>query len=143
MIMEEKCKKFILWFDEVGRDDIPLVGGKNANLGEMYQNLTHATSEMFPDEQIQVPFGFAVTAYAYKFFIEKNELNNKISDALASLDTKDMKQLEEIGGKIREMIISSPFPEELDVAIRGAYKQLGEKLQINDSVDVAVRSSAT
>ncbi len=141
--MENKSEQFILWFDEVGRDDIPLVGGKNANLGEMYQNLTHAVSEMFPDEKIQVPYGFAVTAYAYKYFIEKNTLDNKISEALASLDTKDMKQLEEVGGKIREMIISSPFPQELDVSIRSAYQTLGKKLQVTDFVDVAVRSSAT
>ncbi len=141
--MQDKSQQFILWFDEVNRDDISLVGGKNANLGEMYQNLTHATSSMFPDEKIHVPYGFAVTAYAYKYFIEKSNLANKISEALASLDTKDMKQLEEIGGKIREMIISSPFPQELDAAIRTAYKELGKKLQITDFVDVAVRSSAT
>jgi len=141
--MEEKDKKFILWFDEVGRDDIPLVGGKNANLGEMYQNLTHATSTMFPEEKINVPFGFAVTAYAYKYFIEKNSLDNKIKDALSSLDTHDMKQLEEIGGKIREMILAAPFPQDLDTAIRSAYQEMGKKLQIDGNVDVAVRSSAT
>ncbi|HSA83970.1 MAG TPA: phosphoenolpyruvate synthase, partial [Patescibacteria group bacterium] len=139
----DKSQQFILWFDEVGRDDIPLVGGKNANLGEMYQNLTKTSSSLFPDEKIQVPFGFAVTAYAYRYFIEKNELDAKISEALANLDTKNLKQLEEVGGKIREMILGAPFPQELSDAVKKAYKTLGEKLQSSDLVDVAVRSSAT
>lgn len=142
-IMEDKSTKFILWFDEVGRDDIPLVGGKNANLGEMYQTLTRASSQLFPDEKIQVPYGFAVTAYAYRYFIEKNGLDAKIHDILANLDTKNIKQLEEAGRTIRGMIISSTFPQELEAAIRGAYKDLGTKLQLEGTIDVAVRSSAT
>jgi pyruvate, water dikinase len=141
--MEDKSQKFILWFDEVGRDDIPLVGGKNANLGEMYQNLTHATSQMFPDEHIQVPYGFAVTAYSYRYFIEKNGLDAKIQETLVNLNTQDMKQLEEVGKKIRDMIISASFPQELDTAIRSAYQELSKKLQLTNAVDVAVRSSAT
>ena len=64
-------QKLILWFNEIGKDDIPLVGGKNANLGEMYQNLTNAGNETFPKEKIKVPFGFAVTAYSYRYFIKK------------------------------------------------------------------------
>lgn len=141
--MEEKSQKFILWFDEVGRDDIPLVGGKNANLGEMYQNLTHASSEMFPGEKIQVPYGFAVTAYSYRYFIEKNNLDNKIREVLSGLNTSDIKQLEEVGSKVRELILSAPFPQELDQAIRGTYQDLKKKLGSEEEVDVAVRSSAT
>lgn len=141
--MEEKSKKFILWFDEVSKDDIPLVGGKNANLGEMYQNLTHATSEVFPDEKIQVPFGFAVTAYSYRYFVEKNELDKKIHDVLDGLDTSDMKALETVGHKVRQLILSAPFPEEVDKAVRSAYQELKSKLSAEHDVDVAVRSSAT
>src|SRR5207237_9237575 len=100
--MDDKSQKFILWFDEVGRNDIPLVGGKNANLGEMYQNLTNATSEVFPDEKIHVPFGFAVTAYAYKYFIEKNDLATKIKQVLEGLNTQDIKQLENAVAKIHQ-----------------------------------------
>ena len=81
----EKSKKFILWFDEINKDDIPLVGGKNANLGEMYQNLVNAKNNTFPDEQIKVPFGFSVTAYSYRYFLEKNELDKKISEILENL----------------------------------------------------------
>ncbi|HVZ12373.1 MAG TPA: phosphoenolpyruvate synthase [Patescibacteria group bacterium] len=140
----DRDKKFILWFDEIDKNDITLVGGKNANLGEMYRNLTQASSEMFPDEKINVPFGFAVTAYAYKFFIEKNELDRKIQDILDSLNIQEIKQLEEAGRKIRELIISSEFPEEMTIAIIDAYNSLAKHLNINASdLDVAVRSSAT
>lgn len=141
--MEERSKKFILWFDEVTKNDIPLVGGKNANLGEMYQNLTHASSELFPGEMVQVPYGFAVTAYSYSYFIEKNELDSKIRTILEGLNTEDIKQLEDVGAKVRELIMSAPFPQELDQAIRGNYQELKKKLNLQEEVDVAVRSSAT
>ena len=122
--MSDISEQFILWFDQIKKDDIPLVGGKNANLGEMYQNLTHSSNPKFPGETIQVPFGFAVTAYAYRYFIEKNDLQHKIKETLDGLDTKDMKQLEEKGNTIRMMIISAAFPQELDAAIRSAYQGL-------------------
>ena len=142
--MADKIQQFILWFEEISKDDIPLVGGKNANLGEMYSNLTQSTSELFPGEKIQVPYGFAVSAYSYNYFIEKNELDKKISDLLNNLNTGDLKMLEVVGGKIRDLIISSSFPSDLDTAIRSAYKELAEKLKLeNTDVDVAVRSSAT
>lgn len=142
--MQEKDKKFILWFDEVGKDDISLVGGKNANLGEMYQNLTKVQSNIFEGEKIQVPYGFAVTAYAYRYFIEKNELDFHIRSALDGLNTNDIKSLEAVGQKIRDLIVSSPFPQELNDAIVAAYKELSIRLESdNENVDVAVRSSAT
>lgn len=140
----DKTQNFILWFDQIGKDDIPLVGGKNANLGEMYQNLSGATSELFPDEHIQVPFGFAVTAYSYKYFISKNELDKKIADVLKDLNTGDIKQLERAGEQIREMILSAPFPEDLQSEIAKAYQGLADRFGIqNTELDVAVRSSAT
>lgn len=142
--MNDKAKYYILWFDEISKDDIPLVGGKNANLGEMYQNLSHATSETFSGEKIQVPYGFAVTAYSYSYFIEKNGLDRKIHEALEGLDTSNIKSLEEAGQKVRELITAAPFPEELSSAICGAYKELAKRLSIGSGdVDVAVRSSAT
>lgn len=140
----DKSQYYVLWFDEIDKNDIPLVGGKNANLGEMYQNLTHATSEVFPGEKIQVPYGFAVTAYSYRYFIEKNVLDKKIHEALEGLDTANIKALEHAGQKVRELITSAPFPEELTQAIFGAYQELGKRLNSeNSDVDVAVRSSAT
>src|SRR6266566_9924371 len=106
----DKQTKFVLWFDEINKDDIPLVGGKNANLGEMYQNLTKAESKQFPGEKIQVPFGFSVTAYSYRYFIEKNGLDSKIREILEGLNTKSIEQLEDVGKKIRDLIIASTFP---------------------------------
>ncbi len=142
--MNDKSQYFILWFDEISKDDIPLVGGKNANLGEMYQNLSHAQSEVFPGEKIKVPYGFAVTAYSYRYFIEKNGLDQQIVNALQGLDTGNIKALEEAGRKVRELITSAQFPEDLKAAIEGAYKELGNRLSVAEGVvDVAVRSSAT
>jgi pyruvate, water dikinase len=141
MLPEEK---FVLWFDEINKDSIPLVGGKNANLGEMYQNLVNARNNVFPDEQIKVPFGFAVTAYAYRYFLEKNELDVKIKDILADLNTQDIHALENAGEKVRNLIIGSKFPQVLEQAILSAYKELSLKLNLDISeLDVAVRSSAT
>ncbi len=135
---------FIFWFDEIGKDDVNLVGGKNANLGEMYKNLTGAESKQFPGEKIAVPFGFAVSAASYRHFIKENNLDQKIKDALAGLDTHNIKQLEDCGQKVRELILSAPFPADLEKEILAAFKTLGEKLKLSSTdLDVAVRSSAT
>lgn len=140
----DKSQKFVLWFDEIAKDDIPLVGGKNANLGEMYQNLTSAQSTTFEGEKIVVPYGFAVTAYSYRYFIEKNALDAKIHEALDGLNTQDIKQLESVGQKIREIIISASFPEDLQNEIISSYHELANRLHSEEkNVDVAVRSSAT
>jgi pyruvate,water dikinase len=136
--------KFILWFNEIGKTDVHLVGGKNANLGEMYQNLINAESKTFPGEKISVPFGFAVTAAAYAHFIKENVLDAKIRDALADLDTHDIKQLEEKGQKVRQLILEASFPADLEKEIKTAFGELGKKLNLSpQDLDVAVRSSAT
>ena len=142
--MLPKDKKFVLWFDEVGKNDVSLVGGKNANLGEMYQNLVSSDNKLFPDEKIKVPFGFAVTAHAYRYFLKHNELDKKIHDILDNLDTGKIKDLEIAGSKVRELILSSKFPQDLETEIVSSYKTLAEKLDIDiEDLDVAVRSSAT
>jgi pyruvate,water dikinase len=142
--MEHKDQKFILWFKEINKDDIPLVGGKNANLGEMYQNLTQATNDFFKDEKIKVPYGFAVSSYAYSYFIEKNELDKKISSILEGLDTGNIHALEKAGKAVRELIMSATFPKEMEDAIWSAYVQLAKELNLDlADLDVAVRSSAT
>ena len=120
--MDKREGKFILWFDEIGKDDVHLVGGKNANLGEMYQNLTQAESTLFPGEKISVPYGFAVTAETYRHFLKENTLDQKIKDALAGLDTHNIKQLEEKGEKVRNLILESPFPKDLEEQIKTAFK---------------------
>ena len=140
----KKAEKFILWFDEVSKTDIPLVGGKNANLGEMYQNLTQTESKTFPGEKIKVPYGFAVTATSYRYFMSESGLDKKIKEILNGLNTHDIKQLEDVGHKIRQIILGATFPKNLETEIFSAYKSLGEKLSLKaEDLDVAVRSSAT
>ncbi len=142
MDKQSKEQSFVLWFDEITKDDIPYVGGKNANLGEMYQKLTKADSKLFKGERISVPFGFAVTAHAYRTFIKENSLDVKIRDILNGLDTSDIKQLEVKGQQVRQAILAAPFPKHLDDEIKKNYIELAKKLKLTE-VDVAVRSSAT
>jgi len=126
-------KKFVLWFDEVGIEDVPLVGGKNASLGEMYQNLTK--------KGVNIPNGFAVTAYAYHYLLEHAGIKDDIQDILKDLNTHDIDNLTERGHKVRSVILSAEFPPELEEAILDAYHKM-EKIYGKD-VDTAVRSSAT
>src|SRR3989344_6250752 len=104
--MPEDWKKtaFILWFDQLGIDDVPLVGGKNASLGEMYRNLT--------SKGVKVPNGFAVTAYAYEHLLEKAKIKNDLREILKGLDTHSMSNLNERGRKARETILKAEFPNE-------------------------------
>jgi pyruvate,water dikinase len=131
--MADGEKVFIKWFNEVGIEDVPLVGGKNAALGEMYSNLTQLG--------INIPDGFALTADAYRHFFKETGLDEKIKSILSDLDTQNIKNLQVRGKKVREVILKSSLPVDLNEAIRGAYQQLGEKYGKNS--DVAVRSSAT
>jgi pyruvate,water dikinase len=126
-------KPFILWFDEITYKDVPLVGGKNASLGEMYTKLT--------EKGVKVPYGFAVTAEAYKYFIKENQLDGKIRELLAGLDTHNVLDLQTRGKKIRNLILKAKMPKDLAEEIKKAYKRL-EKMYF-ENVDVAVRSSAT
>ncbi|WP_193198112.1 phosphoenolpyruvate synthase [Nostoc sp. MG11] len=128
-----KERSLILWFDEVGIGDIPLVGGKNASLGEMIQQLS--------PKGIDVPTGFATTAYAYRYFIKSAGLEPKLRKLFADLDVEDVKNLRERGKKARSLLIHTPFPIELREAIATAYQVLSERY--NAETDVAVRSSAT
>lgn len=123
----------ILWFKEIGIKDIPIVGGKNASLGEMLQKLT--------PKGINIPDGFAVTADAYKYFIQYNELLEPIKIILSNLDKSDIQELKKRGKQIRNLILKGKFPEDLVNAIIQAYSKLEKKYGKN--VDVAVRSSAT
>ena len=128
-----KKRVFILWFKDLTIKDVPLVGGKNASLGEMYQTLTN--------EGINIPNGFAVTAYAYRYFLKKANIENEIKNILSGLDTHNIRNLTEKGRKVRETILESTLPSELRNAILKSYKKLcGEYGQ---DTDVAVRSSAT
>jgi len=132
----DKANMFILWFDQLGIEDVPYVGGKNASLGEMYVGLT--------SKGIRVPNGFALTAYAYRYFLDKAGIKDKIKQILSDLNTSDMQNLSERGHKVRETILTAEFPQELKNAILSAYRDLcGAYHKDRSDVDVAVRSSAT
>lgn len=121
---------FILQFKDISIQDVPRVGGKNAALGEMYRGLTPLG--------INIPNGFAITASAYRYFLEKAGLKEKIKTVLADLNTRNIKNLQSKGRTIRKLIIDAKFPQDLTNAIEQAYKALG-----TGNEDVAVRSSAT
>ncbi|MEG3908202.1 phosphoenolpyruvate synthase [Microcoleus sp. w2-18bC1] len=128
-----KEKALVLLFDEVGIADIPLVGGKNASLGEMIQQLTA--------QGVRVPNGFATTAHAYRYFIQSAGLEAKLREIFADLDVEDLQNLRQKGKQARALILDTPFPRELQAAIADAYEKLCDRY--GDSTDVAVRSSAT
>lgn len=144
----------VLWFEEVGIADIPLVGGKNASLGEMIQQLT--------SKGVSVPTGFATTAYAFRYFIERAGLEEKLRQLFADLDVEDMNNLRERGRLARSLVLHTPFPPELEAAITQTYLKLCDRYngssdfcdrlapdqqeeckRYSGHTDVAVRSSAT
>ena len=133
MASNGRSEKLVLWFDEIGIEDVPLVGGKNASLGEMYRKLSK--------KGVRVPNGFAITAVAYKRLVEESGIQSKIHVILKDLDTKNMKNLAERGEKVRELILRAPFPKTLEREIKQAYHKLCK--QYDGQGDVAVRSSAT
>lgn len=120
-------------FDEIGLDDIPSVGGKNASLGEMYRELT--------SKGIRVPNGFAITADAYRIFLKANGLDAEIARVLEGLDTSNIHDLARRGSQVRWTILHGQLPQELEMAIADAYVRLSGG--VLTPVDVAVRSSAT
>ena len=125
--------KFVKWFEEVGAGDVALVGGKNASLGEMIRNLGK--------NEVNIPSGFAITAEAYSYVLEKAGVVEKIGDALAGLDTHDMGNLSRRSEEVRNLIKNAPCPEEQEEEIRFAYREMERRY--GKDVDVAVRSSAT
>ncbi len=131
--MGKHDEALILWFDDILIEDVPMVGGKNASLGEMHQKLT--------SKGVAVPNGFAITAYAYQHLLKTAGIEDAIKDALAGLDTHDLHNLQARGAKTREIIRNAEFPDDLRAAIIEAYQQM-EK-EYGEGVDVAVRSSAT
>jgi len=128
-----KKRKFILWFKNTSIKDIPLVGGKNASLGEMYVNLSK--------KGVSITNGFSVTAYAYFYFLEKAGIKKKIKEILKGLNVGDLKDLSRRGSLIRQTILRSKLPKELEDEIVKNYKILEKQYGAN--TDVAVRSSAT
>ncbi len=138
-------RPYILWFDEITLSDIPLVGGKNASLGEMRKELKQLG--------VNIPNGFAITVHAYHDFIDKGtvqewqylmkkpNVRENIQDILSDLDVENMEDLSEKGSRIRRLIYSLEFPREIIEEIVKAYRRLCK--EYGEDTDVAVRSSAT
>ncbi len=133
----DRSKNLILWFSEIGIEDIPMVGGKCASLGEMYQKLH--------DKGISVPNGFAITAYAYRYFLKYAGIEEEIKKVFKNLDTRDLSNLMRKGREARDIIRHAEFPPDLVQAIYVAYDKLAEGFNQKglDNLDVAIRSSAT
>ncbi|HZR46953.1 MAG TPA: phosphoenolpyruvate synthase [Candidatus Manganitrophaceae bacterium] len=129
----EQERSHILWFSEIGIDDVPLVGGKNASLGEMVRELSA--------KGVKVPDGFAITAEAYRYFLREAKLDQKIAEILRGLDTRDIGNLRRCGLQVRQAILSAPLPGDLEEEILSAYDRLSQGAL--HPADVAVRSSAT
>jgi pyruvate,water dikinase len=125
--------QFVKHFAELGINDVAIVGGKNASLGEMYRTLS--------GEGIKVPNGFATTAEAYRLYLDHNGLRERIADTLRQLDTHDVTALQRAGATIRQWLLEGKLPAPLVAEIREAYRGLEE--EYGEEVDVAVRSSAT
>lgn len=130
--MKELKKELVLWFKDLKKNDIPSVGGKNANLGEMI------------NVGIPIPPGFAITAYTYQNFIEKTGISQKIYKIIETKVTNpdDPRQFEEASKEIRELIETTPIPEDIEKSISSSYEELNKQLGVDESF-LAVRSSAT
>ena len=124
---------YIRWFNELTIDDVPLVGGKNASLGEMYQELS--------PQGIQIPNGFAVTAEGYRYLLDQANAWEALHEALDDLNPADVADLAQRARKARDIIYAAPFPRDLEEQIIQAYTQLQQ--QYGEEMSVAVRSSAT
>ena len=133
MNMSDNDSTYVLWFSDMGIEDVPAVGGKNASLGKMIRNLSN--------RGVRIPDGFATTSYAFREFIKKNKLEKPIRKHLGEYEGETI-DLETAGHAIRQLILKSTFPTHLAEKIRKAYLDLCEKYKL-PNVDVAVRSSAT
>ena len=124
---------YIRWFEEITIDDIPLVGGKNASLGEMYRELT--------TQGVKVPNGFAITAAAYRSLLAQPGVSAALHDALDELDPNDVADLARRGARARDIVYNAPLDGDISTQILLAYTQL--KAEYGDGLSLAVRSSAT
>jgi pyruvate,water dikinase len=130
----EKSQKYILWYKEVSKDDVALVGGKNASLGEMFSRLTK--------KGIRVPDGFVLTSHAYWYFLKENKIDKKLKEIFKKFNPKSIKSLKETGKAARQLILKAELPKDLKKEILKNYQKLSQKYN-EKNTDVAVRSSAT
>ncbi len=130
---QAETKSYICWFANLTNEDVDIVGGKNASLGEMIGTLK--------EEGVRVPDGFATTAEAYRQFLQHNDLESQIKSHIEDLEA-EKQSLQQVGKTIRRLFYQAEFPQEVEQAIRQAYRQLSQKYD-TEEVDIAARSSAT
>ncbi|MBB3206039.1 pyruvate,water dikinase [Rhodopirellula rubra] len=133
-VATENTLDLVRWFDQISMDDVAVVGGKNASLGEMYRELT--------PQGIRVPNGFATTAHGYRVFLRESGLDKEIPEILSGIDVEDVGNLQHHAMIIRHMILDAPLPDSLSHSIVTAYHHLCDAHN-HQLADVAVRSSAT
>ncbi len=129
-----KNQKYILWFKEIRKSDVGLVGGKNASLGEMFSQLTK--------KGIKIPDGFALTADAFWYFLKENKIDKELKEIFKKFNPKSIKNLQETGKSARDLVLAANFPEDLEKAILKNYRKLSQEYN-EKNLSVAVRSSAT
>ncbi len=132
--MKSKDTKYVLWFEEIGTKDVLLVGGKNASLGEMFRNLT--------PEGVKIPNGFALTSYSYFCFLKETGIDKKLEEVFKQLKSNDIKNLQAVGKKARDIILKTKLPQKLEEEVIINYQKLC-KIYNQKDLSVAVRSSAT
>ena len=130
----DKKQKNILWFEELSVKDVPLVGGKNASLGEMFSQLTQ--------KGVNIPDGFALTSKAYWYYLRANKIDKKLVEIFKGFNPDSLKSLRKTGKAARELILKVDFPKDLKKEILESYKKLSGKYH-QKYTDVAIRSSAT
>ena len=128
------AENYVIWFENLRMTDVESVGGKNASLGEMISQLT--------EKGVRVPGGFATTAAAYRAFLAHNGLHERITAALDALNVDDVTELARVGKEIRQWILETPFPEQLNTEIANAWNKMVADAN-GAAISVAVRSSAT
>lgn len=131
---DKRGSEQVLWFDSIGLKDIPIVGGKNASLGEMIGQLA--------SKGIRVPEGYAITTKAFREFVENSDLETRVKQIVTGLDTDNPADVAERGARVREAFLNAEFPEELRREIAYSYWELGRRLGL-ENPSVAIRSSAT
>jgi len=127
-------KKYILWFQEISKNDVALVGGKNASLGEMFSNLSQ--------KGVKIPNGFAISAEGFRYYLSFNHIDKKIKEIFQTFNPKSIDSLKKTGRNCRQLILKGKFPPDLEKEILQNYQKLS-KIYSQKNVDVAVRSSAT
>ena len=116
-------QKYILWLNEISKEDVPLVGGKNASLGEMVKKLKIKNEKL----KINIPDGFALTTNAYWYFLKFNKIKERLKEIFGEFNPESIKSLKTTGREARNLFLKGKFPNDLEIKITQAYDELSKK----------------